>query len=76
MKTIWRYGQEGPIIRDTTGQGGINFLAASGHRFSKMLALRAVFEIWATKKFIYTILKKKSVLFLKTSVQLRPQWPI
>ena len=34
------------------GQGGIHFLAASGHRFSKIPASRAVFKKIKTKRLI------------------------
>ena len=53
----------------TSKQGGINFLAASGHRFSKILASRAVFEIRVTKRFIYTLLNQKKVFWT-----LKPQF--
>ena len=42
-----------------------------------MLALHAEFEIWATKFLIDTTFSVGvGVLDLKTSVQVRPQWPI
>ena len=47
------------IIILSSQQGGINFLAASGHQFSKILASRAIFEMLAPTMFIYTILNKK-----------------
>ena len=57
-------------------QGGISFLAASGHEASKMVALCAIFQNFATKKvYLYFFLKKKKVLNLKFLVQLKHQRP-
>ena len=59
------------FVLNTRGQGSINFLAASGHRFSKNFASHAIFQ----RRFIETFWDKKCV-FVCGHIHFFLMWPI